>query len=76
MSDDEEYKTDLATGRRVERHLSPEFMVALQYFPEWDAVVIGFYHQASPGYTVSMKTDQWPVYQKMVAGFNWRGRKQ
>ena len=74
--EDQEYVSDIATGRRVELELSNDCLLTLQYFPEFDNICVSFYTKDMPGFTFGMRTADWPLVQAMVREFNWRGRKQ
>jgi hypothetical protein len=76
MTEDEEYASDLATGRRCELRLSNDCLMALQYFPEFDNVTFSFYSKNLPGFIIGLPTQDWPLVQKFVADFNWRGKRQ
>ncbi len=75
MTDQDEYETDIMTGRRQEFALSDKCLIALQYFPEFDNISVSFYTENMPGFTMGLPTEKWPEFQKLVAGFNWSGRR-
>lgn len=73
---DEEYRRDIDTGRRVELGLSNNCRVVLQFFPDWNNITFAFYTKDMPGFIIGIPSEDWPSIQQMVAGFNWRGRRQ
>jgi hypothetical protein len=71
-----EYRADMEAGRRVELRLSSECLLTLQYFPEFDNISLSFYTKNMPGFTIGVRTEDWPMVQRLVADFDWRGRRQ
>lgn len=70
--DEKNYFADLESGRRVELRLSTDCLLTLQYFPEFDNISLSFYTKDMPGFTIGVKTEDWPRVQEVVGNFNWK----